>query len=132
MGGTLYFIASDVSDGTDRELWRCDGTNATKIDIYAGTGSSYPNELTDVGGTLYFDASDGTETELWKYDGTNTTKIDIYAGTGSSYPHELTDVGGTLYFNASDGTETELWSTTARTPPRSASTPPREVLHLCI
>ena len=75
-----------------------DGTNATKIDINVGAGSSDPYELTDVGGTLYFNAFDGTDRELWKYDGRNATKIDINPGTGSSYPEYLTDVGGTLYF----------------------------------
>ena len=33
-----------------------DGTNATKIDINVGAGSSFPKLLTDVGGTLYSSA----------------------------------------------------------------------------
>ena len=53
VGGTLYFCAYD---GADTELWRYDGTTATKIDINAGAGSSCPSQLTDVTGTLYLNA----------------------------------------------------------------------------
>ena len=57
--------------------WTYDGTTATKININAGTGGSDPDNLTNVGETLYFTAADGTDRELWKYDGTTATKIDI-------------------------------------------------------
>jgi ELWxxDGT repeat protein len=97
---------------------------------------SYPSDLTNVNGTLYFTADDGTHgTELWKSDGTpaGTTLVqDIYPGSSwqtftttyyygtesrsattpnSSYPSSLANANGTLLFAANDGTHgTELWT----------------------
>jgi ELWxxDGT repeat protein len=52
------------------ELWRSDGTTAgTKLvrDIKPGAKGSGTRNLTNVGGTLFFDADDGRHgTELWK------------------------------------------------------------------
>ncbi|MBA2255009.1 MAG: hypothetical protein H0W07_07850, partial [Chloroflexi bacterium] len=54
-----------------RELWKSDGTaTGTKrvADVNPGSASSIPNDLVNVGGTLFFEASDGTSGyELWKY-----------------------------------------------------------------
>ena len=45
-------------------------------DINTGASNSYPDNLTNVNGTLFFQANDGSNgTELWKSDGTE-------AGTG--------------------------------------------------
>ena len=70
-------------------------------DIYPGSSSSSPQQLTNVGDTLFFTATDAVNgQELWKSDGTAEGTVlvkDIYAGTGSSRPMYLTDVGGTLY-----------------------------------
>src|SRR5262249_7365029 len=90
------------------------------------SNSSYPGNLTDLNGTLFFTASDGNGTELWKSDGTaaGTTLVkDIFPGThreygygnwrdvpNSSFPSSLTAVNGTLFFSADDGAnDTELW-----------------------
>lgn len=128
MNGTLYFSASDDSNG--RELWKSDGTSAGTMmvkDINPG-GSSYLTNLTNVNGTLYFSATDGTSgAELWQSDGTSagTSLVkDIYPGTTTWYspyfgggtlpngsnPGNMTNVNGTLFFTANDGTDgQELW-----------------------
>jgi hypothetical protein len=44
-------------------LWKSDGTTSGTVmvkNINSGSGSSYPNYLTAVGNTLYFQANDGT------------------------------------------------------------------------
>jgi ELWxxDGT repeat protein len=73
VGNRLYFVANPTVnpfDEGDAELWRTDGTTAgTKLvmDIDP-TGSSSPESLTNVGGTLYFSADDGSRgRELWRY-----------------------------------------------------------------
>jgi ELWxxDGT repeat protein len=85
-------------------------------DIRSGSSSSYPRQLKNVNGTLYFGANDGsTGYELWKSDGTSSGTMlvrDIQSGTASSSssPNYLTNVNGTLYFRATDGnTGYELW-----------------------
>jgi ELWxxDGT repeat protein len=117
MGGTLFFSASDGTNG--KELWRSDGTAAgTQIvmDIRTGSSGSYPYDFTNVGGTLFFSANDGTNgKELWRSDGTAAgTQIvkDINPGSSSSSPYYLTNVGGTLFFEANDGIPhgQELWN----------------------
>ena len=52
-----YFVATDVAHGT--ELWRSDGTTAgtyLAADISPGRSSSAPNNLSVVGGQVYFGA----------------------------------------------------------------------------
>lgn len=115
VGSTLYFTASDDTNGT--ELWKSDGTEAGTVmikDINGGSEGSYPEFLTVVGDTLYYKAY--TETlgyELWESDGTEAGTVvvkDIQNGSDSSSPEYLTAVGNTLYFRASDGTNgIELW-----------------------
>src|SRR5262249_17593027 len=84
-------------------------------DINPGSGGSFPGELTNVGGTLFFSAFEPTtETELWKSDGTAAGTMlveDINPGPAlGSSPGSLTNVGGTLFF-AGTGPTTgrELW-----------------------
>jgi len=155
VNGELFFAAYDGTHGT--ELWESNGTAAgtTMVaDINPGTTTSwyytgvygtftntvtttgsYPYNLTNVNGKLYFTANDGTHgTEVWKSDGTaaGTTLVqDIYTGSStrsytnyyyygtetrsaaipnSSYPGGLTNLNGTLLFAANDGTHgNELW-----------------------
>ena len=84
------------------------------INTISSTPGSDPNNLVEVGGTLFFTANDGLSgVELWKSDGTagGTVRVaDINSGTASSSPANLTNVGGTLFFTANDGTSgSELW-----------------------
>src|SRR5262249_23638650 len=118
--GTLFFTAYDWTNGM--ELWKSDGTaSGTTLvkDIlpgYSGTrsygyypNSSYPGNLTNVNGTLFFTALG----ELWQSDGTEAGTVlvqDINPGYGGSYPASLTNVNGTLFFAADDGIHGgELW-----------------------
>src|SRR5262249_53925202 len=81
------------------ELWKSNGTStgtALVNDIYPGSANglvpgsagSYPSDLTNVSGTLFFGANDGSHGfELWKSNGTSTGTAlvnDIYPGANSS------------------------------------------------
>jgi ELWxxDGT repeat protein len=112
VGGTLYFRANDGKHGY--ELWKSDGTakGTTLVkDVRSGSANSYPTNLTNLNGAVYFSAYDGSGTGLWKSDGTTagTTLVkEIYPSFGGSIG-SLTNVNGTLFFGAnqlwkSDGT----------------------------
>jgi ELWxxDGT repeat protein len=82
--------------------------------INPGGAHSNPDELVNVGGTLFFSAGDGTNgPELWKSNGTAAgTKLvkNINPGSPGSFPNQLITVGRTLFFAADDGTNgRELW-----------------------
>ncbi len=124
-GGILYFIADNDVNGT--ELWKSDPNtgvvSVVEINPGSGSGSSNPNYLTNVNGTLYFTAQgyNGANylgNELWKIDPTTGTPsvIDVVSGSGSSSPSNLTNVNGVLYFIAStSATGYELWKIDATT-----------------
>ena len=119
VGGTVFFVATDGSTGS--ELFKADvATGAASLvkDIFPGerrpgtSASSDPQEFTNVGGTLFFTAADATGgEELWKSDGTaeGTVQVkDIAPGLSSGDPYLLVNVGGTLFFTARDADQT-LW-----------------------
>ena len=94
VAGTLYFIASDGTDGS--ELWKSDGTEAGTIRVRTFSGPDpYPvsQDLVDAGGRLLLSAGDDTHGfELWDCDGTEvgTTMVkDINLGSASSKPAVL-------------------------------------------
>lgn len=60
VNGTAFFRAFGPVAGL--ELWKSNGVGATAVP----TPVSAPNDLTDVGGTLFFEAIDGGGQELWK------------------------------------------------------------------
>jgi ELWxxDGT repeat protein len=123
VNGTLFFAANDGKHG--RELWKSDGTAAGTVmvkdiklteDIYRvfgshgiskSPGSSDPNNLTNVNGTLFFIATDGNGYELWKSDGTAAGTVSVVANV--DYNSQLTAVNGTVFFNGPDGTYKSLW-----------------------
>ena len=110
VNGALLFAADD---GTDRtELWKSvapftSGTTDQVANINPNADeSSSPEDLTAIGGTVFFEANDGSNGfELWKYDGTNAPTIvggaeGLEPGAGGSFPEDLTNVNGTLLFDA--------------------------------
>ena len=86
-------------------------------DILPGAGSSNPDRMINVNGTLYFTVDDGIHgSELWKSDGTAAGTVmikDIRIGSIGSHPGVLTNVNGILFFRAraSSGSHDgrELW-----------------------
>src|SRR5262249_17877623 len=154
VNGTLFFAGNDGVNG--QELWKSDGTTDGTVlvkDIFTGTSkscflggaeptiggvhcphggttspnSSYPRDLTNVNGRLYFTATNGDSgkangRELWTSDGTAAGTVlvkDVFPGRDSSAPANLTNVHGLLYFTANDGVHgIEVWQhhgTSART-----------------
>ena len=116
VNGTLFFRANNGTNGY--ELWKSDGTNAGTVmvkDIFPG--QTYPTDLTNLSGALYFFVF-GT---LYKSDGTDGGTTIVKSGFRvDSSPIErallLTNINGTLYFRANDGTNGyELWKSDGTT-----------------
>ncbi|HUS72864.1 MAG TPA: ELWxxDGT repeat protein, partial [Sedimentisphaerales bacterium] len=113
VNGTLFFLATDGTNGD--ELWKSVGTEAGTVmvkDIQPGGGGSYPKNLTNVNGILFFTAIDPNDyaMRLWKSDGTEAGTV-MVSSIGRD-PGPVTDVNGTLFF--ADYTEPngyELWQT---------------------
>ena len=103
IGTRIFFSADDGTHG--RELFVSDGTAAGTFlvkDINTA-GSSYPEELANVNGTLYFSAVAAGGRELYKSDGTElgTKRVkDLRLGPKGSIPTEITAIGSTAYFAA--------------------------------
>ncbi|MGA7934073.1 MAG: Ig-like domain-containing protein, partial [Kovacikia sp.] len=119
IGSTLFFTAKD-SQGV--ELWRSDGssTGTTRIaDINTGTNSSSPNNLRNLGGTLYFIANNGTSSGLYKSTVTGTVSLVQTLPSAGQAPTSLTVVGSTLFFVVDAGTSTtpklQLWKSNGST-----------------
>ena len=109
VNGTLFFSA--LGKDAPNQLWKSDGTTAGTVELLDGQGnkaeSRDPENLTNVGGTLYYTNSLALGgygfTNLLRSDGTNspgTKRIIYYTSENPDYPRisQLTDLNGTLYF----------------------------------
>mgnify|MGYP003519368915 CR=1 FL=1 len=118
--GKLYFTADDGVHGN--ELFVSDGTpegTQLAVDLYPGENNygninaSYPSNLTEFDGKLYFTADDGVHgNELFVSDGTpegTQLAVDLYPGensygySNSSFPRNFVEFNDQLYFTADDG-----------------------------
>ena len=128
VNGTLFFAANDGANG--RELWKSDGTEVGTVMVknidprpwvqnaknpgYMEVGSSRPDKLTNVNGTLFFLAENGVnERSLWKSDGTEdgTALIkDIRLWKTAAFGEQLIALNSSLLFVAYDQAHgVELW-----------------------
>jgi len=124
--GRLYFTADDGVHGV--ELWTTNGTQAGTemvMDINVvgmrgsrnrdATQSSFPAELTEYNGLLFFTADNGIEgRQLWSTNGTfqGTAMVKaIRDHPDGCRAANLTVFNGLLYFSADDGINGfQLWS----------------------
>jgi ELWxxDGT repeat protein len=87
----ILVFRADGGDGAGIELWKYDGTSASRVkDINADIGNSFPDYFAVSNGLLLFYANEGDHGgELWRSDGTEAgTELvkDIYPGVLSSDP----------------------------------------------
>lgn len=107
VNGTLFFSANK---NKDYELWKMDQhEEPVKVKDINPSGSSVPQLLTNVDGTLYFVANDGTHgRELWKSDGTEAGTVMVKNVNQSNKKlngnyYNFINLNGILYFT--HGTE---------------------------
>ena len=90
MGGTLFLAVGE------RELWKSDGTGAGTVLVWqqapADTTNGLADDLTGIGGTLYFSSAAGNKgREVWKSNGTQAGTVRVkeigVAPAGSSPTH---------------------------------------------
>ena len=78
-------------------------------DISTGATNSFPDNLVNVGGQLFFTAANSAAgREIWKSDGTAAGTVlvkDIGPGSSSAFAADLTAVGSSLFFTQG----AELW-----------------------
>src|SRR5262249_34980557 len=112
VNGTLFFNAFDGPFGT--ELWKSDGTAAGTTlvkDINTNTISSFPSQLVDANGTLFFTADDSVNSfsslpgpEIWKSDGTAAgTQLAGTAPGNFTFPADLVNANGTVFYFIANG-----------------------------
>jgi ELWxxDGT repeat protein len=92
----------------DRHLLAAMPRLVREINSTSAAVSSEPQQITEVGGLVFFTASTSTTSnELWKSDGTEAGTVHVK----DISPGILTNVNGTLYFTANDGIAgEELWT----------------------
>ena len=108
VGDSLFFTATDRMDGDGSRLglWKTDGTSSGTMLVkdFPNAGDSTLNNLTAVGGTLFFTASG----DLWQSDGTDAGTLEVKQILSSN----LVAFGNVVYFSGSlsfGNTDNELW-----------------------
>ncbi|MEA2560135.1 MAG: hypothetical protein QOH06_1639 [Acidobacteriota bacterium] len=112
LGDAVYFSGHDPDHGV--ELWRSDATAAGTFrvkDLNPGTEGSYPAELVEAGGTLYFRTVSDNDPDpalwtLWKSDGTEEGTVPVKPGAVLNLVYDysaLMALGTGVVFFASDG-----------------------------
>lgn len=115
VGDKLYFTTTVANANVGQELYVADGASFSLIkDIYNdGNNSSYPNDLVEINGKVYFKATTPDHgKELWVSDGTEAGTmelLDIVEGTDSPSIGNLTVIDSKLYFRASKDDDSEMW-----------------------
>ncbi len=105
LGSDLYFNADD---GTGPELWKFDGTSATRVTDRWGSSDYGPDWLIEYNGALYFEAEDSSgDYKLFEYSGGTVTQLSAESEDGFSYPAVY---GTKLFFAAYGGNGRELFS----------------------
>src|ERR1700733_3898465 len=108
VGTTLYFEGYDSTNSY--QLWETNGATPTMLTNTAG--GSYPNNLTNVNGTLFFAAYNGTQYQLWKSDGTTAGTQVIAANLD---PYSLVAHNGSLSSLAYNGASDQLYTSNGQT-----------------
>ena len=109
-GGNLFFRA--FRSGFGVELWRFDGVTQTLMDIFPGSGSSYPQHFILFDGKMCFNANGtpGDGTELYWYNGVSVKRAADINPTDGSSPEHMVVWRDELYFSAiGDDRGRELW-----------------------
>ncbi|HTJ53599.1 MAG TPA: ELWxxDGT repeat protein [Cyclobacteriaceae bacterium] len=113
-GNNVYY-AGNGGNELAYSLWKSDGTAAgtsSVIDIDQATGNSYPNNLTDFNGTLFFNASSVTNGGMWKSDGTEVGTVPFWPisfSAGNAFNGNLI-FGLPQSLNKTDGNAVDLIS----------------------
>jgi ELWxxDGT repeat protein len=127
VGSTLFFTADDSTH--ENELWESNGTTTgTHLvkDINTNTIGSFPTQLVDANGKLFFTADDSPDPsltqpgpEIWKSDGTasGTQLAGRPFAENFVFPTDLVNANGTVFFFAANGPP-QLWSVSASTGPQ--------------
>ena len=108
----LYFTATDTGSISGSEIWSWDGTNtpALAYDLWSGSDSSNPENLTVFKNRMYFSAIDNSaQTELWSLDGSSDPSAIELVTAGNSSPTGFTKGADTLFFNANTETGRGLY-----------------------
>lgn len=104
VNGSVYFSADNGSVG--RELYKYDGTNTPTLvlDLEAGSGGSFPDNMVTLNNQLYFRARTSTNGyELWTYSPTTMAPqmlTDINPGADSSITGNVTVFNNAIYYTA--------------------------------